>query len=130
MTDRQRARGTPSPEHAADVKRGALPGSVFQGTLDTVVRRIVESVRPRQIILFGSAARGDMHPDSDLDLVIVMPEGVDRRSVARRVYQDLVGVGFAADILVVESSAVLQASADVDPVLRTALDEGRLIYAA
>jgi predicted nucleotidyltransferase len=36
--------------------------------LDEAVRRIVESVHPRRIILFGSAARGDGRPDSDLDL--------------------------------------------------------------
>jgi len=46
--------------------------------LDELVRRIVESVRPLQITLFGSAARGEMGPHSDLDVLVVMPDGCDR----------------------------------------------------
>jgi predicted nucleotidyltransferase len=48
-------------------------------TVDRIVRRIVEAVHPLRIILFGSRARGDARPDSDLDLLVVMPEGTHRR---------------------------------------------------
>jgi len=41
--------------------------------LDELVRRTVEAVQPRRIILFGSAARGTMGPQSDLDVLVVMP---------------------------------------------------------
>ena len=43
--------------------------------LDDLVRRIVEVAHPRQIILFGSAARGDMGPQSDIDVLVVVPDG-------------------------------------------------------
>ena len=43
--------------------------------LDDLVRRIIEVVQPQRIILFGSAARGDMRPDSDIDI----PGGRPRR---------------------------------------------------
>lgn len=46
-----------------------------QHLLDELVKRTVEAVRPLRIILFGSAARGEMGPDSDIDLLVVMPEG-------------------------------------------------------
>ena len=53
--------------------------------LETLVRRIVELARPDRIVLFGSAARGEMGPDSDLD-VLVVKSGVEHR---RRLAQDI-----------------------------------------
>ena len=50
--------------------------------IDDLVRRIVEVVHPRRIILFGSAARGDMGPDSDIDILVVVPDGTHRRAGA------------------------------------------------
>ena len=49
-----------------------------QQALDELVTRIVEAVHPLKIILFGSAARGEMGPDSDVDVMVVMPEGTHR----------------------------------------------------
>ena len=39
--------------------------------LDEIVRRLVKAVDPDRIILFGSWARGDARPDSDVDLLII-----------------------------------------------------------
>jgi uncharacterized protein len=39
--------------------------------LDEIVRRIVKAAKPEKIIMFGSAARGEMGPDSDLDILVV-----------------------------------------------------------
>jgi predicted nucleotidyltransferase len=44
-----------------------------QEYIDHLVRRIVTKFHPEQIILFGSQARGDAGPDSDIDLLVVMP---------------------------------------------------------
>lgn len=44
---------------------------VDQDKLDEIVRRIVEAVAPEKIILFGSAARGDTGPHSDVDLLVI-----------------------------------------------------------
>ena len=54
--------------------------------LNEMVRRIVESVHPQQISLFGSAARGEMGPDSDLDVLVVMPDGCDRLEVTQTLH--------------------------------------------
>ncbi len=45
--------------------------TIDQAALDDIVRRIVEVDQPERIILFGSAARGEMGPDSDLDLLVI-----------------------------------------------------------
>ncbi len=49
------------------------------GVLGEIVHRIVEVARPERIILFGSAARGQMGGDSDVDLLVVVEPGVHRR---------------------------------------------------
>jgi predicted nucleotidyltransferase len=50
--------------------------------LAEVVRRLVEAYRPEQVYLFGSKARGDGEPDSDYDLLLVVPD--DRLGRAAR----------------------------------------------
>jgi uncharacterized protein len=50
--------------------------------LAEVVRRIVEVAHPDRIVLFGSAARGQMGPDSDLDLLVVKAGVPHRRRLA------------------------------------------------
>jgi uncharacterized protein len=69
-------------------------------TIDELIQRIVEEVHPLRIILFGSAARGEMEPNSDIDLLVVMPEGVHRRRIAQFLYQRIIGLGVPFDILV------------------------------
>ena len=41
--------------------------------LAEIVRRLVETYRPERVYLFGSHARGDAGPDSDYDLMVVVP---------------------------------------------------------
>ena len=75
----------------------------MQSELDVIeqlVQRIVEIVHPLRIILFGSAARGEMGTDSDIDVLVVMPEGVHRRRTAQLLYRQIRGVGVPFDILV------------------------------
>lgn len=45
--------------------------SVDHASLEKIIQRIVEAAKPDKIILFGSAARGTMGPNSDVDLLVV-----------------------------------------------------------
>jgi predicted nucleotidyltransferase len=103
---------------------------IDKGILDRVVARIVETVQPRRIILFGSAARGQMGPHSDLDLLVVMPEGIHRRRTAQAIYLSLSGMGIAKDIVVVTEGDVGAYGDNPSLVLFPALREGREIYRA
>ena len=62
-----------------------------QQTLDDIIRRIVEVAQPEKIILFGSAARGDMNRHSDVDLLIIK-EGADALELMGDIYMNLDGV--------------------------------------
>jgi len=98
--------------------------------LAEAVRRIVEAAHPKKIILFGSAVRGEMGPDSDMDLLVVIPSGGHRRKTAQTIYRHLIGVGFAADIVVVTEGDIEEFRDHIGMVIRPALEEGRVIYAA
>lgn len=98
--------------------------------LSEIIRRIVETANPRKIILFGSAERGEMGPNSDLDLLIVMPSDVHRRNTARSIYRNLIGVGFAADIVVVTEQDIERYKDNIGLVIKPALEQGRLLYAS
>jgi predicted nucleotidyltransferase len=103
---------------------------INQQMLDRLVARIVETVHPRRIILFGSAARGQMGAHSDVDLLVVMPDGVHRRRTAQAIYLGLSGMGIAKDIVVVTEGDVRVCGDNPSLVLFPALREGREIYRA
>ena len=99
-------------------------------TIDELVRRIVEAVHPQRVVLFGSAARGEMGPNSDLDVLVIMPDGTHRRRTAQEVYRRMWGFGFAKDIVVVTESDVREHSMDPYMIIKNALEEGRELYHA
>ena len=98
--------------------------------LDELVKRIVDAVHPLQIILFGSAARGEMGPDSDFDILVVMPDGTHRRHTAQRIYRTVRGVRIPYDVVVATPSDLETYGNSVGLIFKTVLQEGRRIYAA
>jgi predicted nucleotidyltransferase len=101
-----------------------------QEIFDDLVQRIVQAVHPRRIVLFGSAARGQMGPHSDLDVLVVMPDGVHRRETARRIYRALSSLGVAKDVVVVTESDVRRFADEPSLVICSALKEGGELYCA
>ena len=95
-----------------------------------IVRRIVAAVHPLQILLFGSAASGDAGPNSDLDLLVIMPDGVHRRRTAQHLHEVLFGVGYAKDIIVATVSDIEQHRNNAGLVYAAALNSGMEVYHA
>jgi len=104
--------------------------TVDQSVLDELVRRIVAAVHPLRIILFGSAARGEMGPDSDIDVMVVMPEGTDPISTAGYIYTQMRGFGHPKDILVTTPSTLERYGGCRGTIHRDIIREGRDVYAA
>ena len=103
--------------------------SPIQRNIDELVRQIVEAVHPLRIIMFGSAARGDMNPDSDLDVLVVMPDVTHRRHTAQELYLKIHGLGVPFDILVATPSLLERHKDNIGLIYRQVLREGREIYA-
>jgi predicted nucleotidyltransferase len=75
--------------------------------LAEMVRRLREAFQPERIYLFGSKARGDTGPDSDYDLLIVVPdEATPEQKRSRLAYQALRGTRTAADVLVLDQRSL------------------------
>lgn len=102
----------------------------FSLNLLEVVRRIVEVAHPEMVVLFGSAARGEAGPDSDVDLLVVVRPGVHRRRLAGDLYVRMIGVGVAVDLMVVTTDDVKRFKDSSSLVIGTALEEGQILYAA
>jgi predicted nucleotidyltransferase len=99
-------------------------------TLDALIGRIVGAVHPLRIILFGSAARGDMTADSDIDVMVVMPDGTHRLKAARDIYRKLYGFGLPVDIVVTTPSVLRKQQDNIGLIYREILAEGREVYAS
>ncbi len=101
-----------------------------QGQLMELVRQIAEAVRPLRIILFGSAARGDAGPESDVDLLVVMPEGTHRGHTEERIYVAVRGIRLPFDVIVATPSD-LEAYRDTPGLIyREAVRDGQTVYVA
>lgn len=98
--------------------------------LAEIIRRIVEVAHPDRIILFGSAARRELGPHSDIDLLVVKSGVVHRRRLAQDIYMNLAGIGVGVDIVVATPEDVAYLKDRVGSVIRPALREGREVYAA
>lgn len=99
--------------------------------LAEVVHRLVEAYQPERIYLFGSVARGDAGPDSDYDIMLVVPDDAPpERQDCDLAYRALRGLGIAKDLLVwtrseFEKRLHLKAS-----LPSTIVREGKLLHAA
>ncbi len=93
-----------------------------------VVDAIVQHFALRHVILFGSVARGDEGPDSDIDLLVVL---ADLRGEEKlRLLGDLIRVGSIAPPVdaIPTDEAELAERGHLPGMLRTALREGRVVY--
>ena len=99
--------------------------------LAEIVRRLVEAYRPERIYLFGSKARGDAGPDSDYDLMVVVPTAVSSGwQQSLQTTAALRGVGTAADVLVWSRDAFEKRLHLKASLPSTVLREGKLLYDA
>lgn len=90
----------------------------------------VEFYRPEQIYLFGSEARGEAGPDSDLDFLVVLADDAPEHLMrSGKVYQLLAGLGVAKDIIPWRRSDFDARAAHVVASLpATVMKEGRLVH--
>jgi uncharacterized protein len=105
--------------------------SAGDAILTEVVRRLVDVYHPARIYLFGSAARGDAGPDSDYDIMVIVPDRTpEELRRGRPAYEALRGTGVAADVLVWPQDSFdrqLHLNASFPS---TIVREGKLLYAA
>ena len=97
--------------------------------IDEMVRRLTERFAPEQIILFGSHARGTAGPDSDVDLLVVMPVQGSRREKAIEIGVALHDIPVPMDIIVTTPEDFEWRKEIVGTIEHPAALEGRVLYA-
>jgi predicted nucleotidyltransferase len=133
-----------------NAKKRGKPDPVI---LADIVRRIVAAAKPEKILLFGSAARGEMGPNSDYDLLVikdgkfnrhqvtveitralrglVIKDGkFNRHQVTVEITRALRGKGAPADVVVVRPDEVERYRDSDCLVICPALREGKVVYDA
>nr|VFK56090.1 MAG: Nucleotidyltransferase domain-containing protein [Candidatus Kentron sp. TC] len=97
--------------------------------LDDMVHRIVDAFHPDRIILFGSHARGDAIPESDVDLLVVMPMRGSRRRLAVEIGVALADVPIPKDVVATTPEDFAWRKDVTGTVEYPAAHEGRVLYA-
>lgn len=93
-----------------------------------MVERIAERFEPLRVLLFGSRARGDAHERSDVDLLVVMPDGTDRHRAAVEMRRLLERAPRGKDIVVTTPDEIARRGHVYGTVLREALREGVVVH--
>jgi predicted nucleotidyltransferase len=99
-----------------------------QETLRQIADRIAAAIHPQAIILFGSHARGEAGPDSDLDLMVITASDqprLERYSQVRRLFR---GMGLGMDILVYTPEEFAQFQSVPGSLTYTVAHEGKVLY--
>ncbi len=105
-----------------------FPEEQVRAMIDDLVRRIVRGFNPSKIILFGSHARGTAAPDSDVDLLVVMPVAGSLRYKAVEIDLALADRKLPLDLIVVTPEQFERERHGVGTIVRPAVREGKVLY--
>jgi predicted nucleotidyltransferase len=106
----------------------AVQEHVFPAYLPEIVDRIARRFNPLRILLFGSWARGEAQSDSDIDLLVILPQIKDKRQIAVLIGNSLSDLPVSKDIVVTTPEEIARRGDLIGDVLRPALREGKVIY--
>ncbi len=103
---------------------------IDESLMEEIVRRILTAAAPERIILFGSAATGEMTRDSDIDLLIVERNPGDRRKKSVKIDETLGGLGYPFDVIVISSEWFEASKNVIGGIAYPANKYGKVIYEA
>lgn len=103
---------------------------IHQTLIDEIVRRVTSVVPAEKIILFGSAATGQMTRDSDVDLLVLEADPGDRRKESIRIHEALRGLGYPFDVIVIGAEWFEASKNVIGGIAYPANKYGRVVYDA
>lgn len=103
---------------------------ISEDQIRAAVEILIREAQPEQVILFGSYARGEARPDSDLDLLVVEREVRHQYAEMARLRRALSPLRIPVEILVTDLARLSSSWADFPgSYLYDALREGKVLYA-
>jgi uncharacterized protein len=112
----------------ANVTQTEPPWLVTREKIDEAVRRLVSVAHPRKVILFGSAARGELHRDSDADFLVVLDHSEHPRRESVRIRRALGAINMPVDIVVVAADRLQELADQSGLIYAEALRSGQVVY--
>ena len=103
-------------------------GTDVESIVRRMVERVVERFNPISVWLFGSMARGDCNKHSDVDLMIIMPEGTDHETAELDIMAELRGSMLPKDVLVNTPDTFQRTVDDLGTVQHTVHKHGVMLY--
>ena len=103
---------------------------IAEDVIDEAGRRLAAAAPGARVILFGSHARGEAGPDSDVDLLVVEPHVDDQFAEIVRLQRVLAPLRLPADVVVLSAEHVHDWGEVENTMLRDALREGRVLAQA
>lgn len=104
--------------------------TIKQELISEIVRRVLAVTHPDRIVLFGSAAAGKMSPDSDIDLLVLEATPDNTRKESVRVRAALRGLGFAFDVIVMNTERFEETKNVIGGLAYPANKYGKVVYEA
>jgi len=99
-----------------------------QTAIRRMTNRIAKRFKPDKIVLFGSHARGTAGPDSDVDLLVIMPVNGSRRQTQVNIRCEIHDIPVSKDIVVVTPSEAERQRHLAGTIVRPAMREGKVLY--
>lgn len=104
------------------------PIELLKEWVPDLVGRLVERFDPVRIVRFGSVAQGAEGPDSDIDLLVVLPKVNDKHGTAVAMRLALADFPVPNDVFPTDPQELDLRGNSLGSVLRSALRDGRVVY--
>ncbi len=113
-----------------NTKKRKNHGKPDPAILADIVKRVVRAAKPEKIVLFGSAARGEMGPNSDYDLLVIKKGKFNYWRLLRTIRQQLRGATAPVDFVLATPEDVERYRDSHCLVICPAMREGKVVYGA
>lgn len=100
----------------------------LESIIDNTIEKIAEVVTPKKIILFGSAGTNNFNANSDLDFLIVVQNGTNKRKLTQEIYKNILSIGFATDIVLIDEDEFEEFKNFDGYAIKNIVETGQVIY--
>lgn len=106
------------------------PNPEYQQIVESIKSKLLAGIHPEAILLFGSGARGEIHEDSDIDLLVVWDERPEISNINRQIFlRKLIGaVDWPVDVLTCSTKELNNSLNKAHPFTKEILEEGIVLY--
>jgi predicted nucleotidyltransferase len=104
------------------------PGRRMDKLAERITKKIVEEIHPDQVILFGSRARGEAGPESDVDIAVVYSGTKTKREIQKEINQLFHRRDFSMDVFVITPEELSEYGHVANTLARELRDRGVVLY--